>query len=76
MATISCFSASDLALSGCAATSISRRVTTVALCLVSRTEALHAGQVKTVARIGGEGALSAVVAWKLNHSLRQAPQKV
>jgi hypothetical protein len=56
---------------------MSRRVTTVALCLVSRTGARHDGQVKTTASgVGGVGAFSTVAAWKWNHSFRQEPQNV
>lgn len=56
---------------------MSSRVTTVALCLVSRTALRHDGHVKMVSDGDGKvGDLAALAAWKLNHSLRQAPQKV
>lgn len=56
---------------------MSKRVTTVALCWVARTVALHDGHVKMFAPgAGGFGDRSAVAAWKENHSFKQAPQKV
>lgn len=56
---------------------MSSSVTTVALCFVSRTDERHDGQVKMgESGDGGVGDFSAVAAWKVNHSLRQAPQKV
>ena len=74
---ISAFSASDLRLSGCAASSISSSVTTVALCLVLRTASRQEGQVKMgVPAAGGFGRVSADWACQPNHSLRHAPQNV
>jgi hypothetical protein len=48
---------------------MSRRVVTVALGCVVRTEARHEGHVYGWIEV-------AVEAWNWNHSLRQAPQKV
>ncbi len=77
LASICWRSSSGLCLSGCAFNSISRRVATSGVCLVSLTGARQAGQVKTEEPgAGGEGAFSAAVAWQLNHSFKQAPQKV
>lgn len=76
-ASISSFSCWGFTFSGCATRTMSSRDATVELCLVSRTEARHDGQVKTDAPgAGGSGALRAASACHSNHSFRQAPQKV
>ena len=54
---------------------MSSKVTTVALCRVSLTMALHDGHV-SAAVSGGSGDRSIVLAWKENHSFKQEPQKV
>jgi hypothetical protein len=65
---ISAFSSVDLARLGCAPSTISRSVVTVAFGRVPRTSARHEGQVNR-----GEGRREA---WALNHSFTQEPQKV
>jgi hypothetical protein len=64
-----CFSSSFFPLSGFAFRNMSSRVVTVALGCVLRTEARHDGHVYGWIEVAAE-------AWKANHSLRQAPQKV
>jgi hypothetical protein len=74
---ISSISVVERAFSGFAAVYMSSKVTTVALCLVSRTEARHDGQVnRTSSGAGGLGDRSIFAFWKLNHSFRHAPQNV
>lgn len=74
---ISSLSDSGRPFSGCAATNMSSRFATVALCFVSRTVARQDGQVNIdEPGDGGLGERSAVAAWKVNHSFRHAPQKV
>jgi hypothetical protein len=77
LASISSFSESGFAFSGCAASIMSKSEATVALCLVSRTGARHDGHVKTeVPGGGGSGPFSTAWACHANQSFKQAPQKV